>query len=141
VELRPTDPGIVALDCTDAPEMVALTEVAFPGFFRQRTCEMGDYFGIRSGNNTDGELIAMGGERFKFPGYSEISGLCTHPDHRGQGYAAQLIWRVAALQRSRGIVPWLHVTSTNRNAVNLYQKLGFETVRSIKLSKLTRIVA
>ena len=139
VELPPAYPDIVLLNCTHAAEMVALTDVAFPGFFRRRTCEMGDYFGIRFENGHDGDLIAMGGERLKFPSYSEISGLCTHPDHRGNGYAAHLIWRVARLQRSRGNVPWLHVTSTNHNAVSLYQKLGFQTVRSIKLTKLTRL--
>ena len=133
VELPRRDPAIVPLTCENAREMVALTDIAFPGFFRPRTCEMGDYFGIYS---TENELIAMGGERLIFPGYSEISGLCTHPGHRGQGHAAQLLWHIAGLQRSRKIIPWLHVTATNVNAVNLYLKLGFETIRSIKLHKL-----
>ena len=134
VELPRRDPAIVPLTCENAREMVALTDIAFPGFFRPRTCEMGDYFGIYS---TENELIAMGGERLIFPGYSEISGLCTHPGCRGQGHAARLLWHIARLQRSRGIIPWLHVTATNVNAVNLYLKLGFETIRSIKLHKLT----
>jgi hypothetical protein len=42
--------------------MVALTTLAFPGFFRSRTCEMGSYYGVRS---SSGELIAMGGERLQ----------------------------------------------------------------------------
>jgi len=133
VELPPPNPAIVPLDCSRAPEMVALTDIAFPGFFRPRTCEMGDYFGIYSQDR----LIAMGGERLVFPGYSEMSGICTHPGHRGQGHAAQMLWHLARLDRSRGIVPWLHVTATNDPAVSLYLKLGFETIRSIKLYKLT----
>jgi GNAT superfamily N-acetyltransferase len=132
IELPPPNPAIIALDCTRALEMVALTDIAFPGFFRPRTCEMGGYFGIYSSN----ELIAMGGERLVFPGYSEISGICTHPDHRGHGHAAQIIWHLARHDRSRGVVPWLHVTATSVTAVNLYQKLGFEAVRGIKLHKL-----
>ena len=135
VDLPSSKPAILPLTCEHAAEMVALTDVAFPGFFRPRTCEMGNYFGIRSTRN---ELVAMGGERLVFPGHSEISGLCTHPSNRGLGHAAHLLWHLARLQRSRNIVPWLHVTATNLNAVNLYLKLGFETIRSIKLHKLTR---
>lgn len=132
IELPPADPKILTLNCTHSAEMVALTAIAFPGFFRPRTCEMGSYFGIYS----EGHLIAMGGERLVFPGYSEISGICTHVNHRGQGHAARILWHLARLDRERGVIPWLHVTATNRNAVNLYLKLGFETVRSIKLHKL-----
>ena len=38
---------ILPLSCDHGTEMVALTEAAFPGYFRIRTCEMGDYYGIR----------------------------------------------------------------------------------------------
>lgn len=135
IEIPAPDPAIRPLNCCHASEMVALTDIAFPGFFRPRTCEMGEYFGIYS---REDQLIAMGGERLAFPGYSEISGICTHPAYRGQGNAARILWHVARFDRERGIVPWLHVTSTNQSAVNLYRKLGFETIRSIKLHKLTR---
>ena len=54
--------------------MVALTTLAFPSFFRSRTCEMGSYYGVRS---CTGELLAMGGERLQLDGYSEISALCS----------------------------------------------------------------
>ena len=131
----PPESSILPLSCIHASEMVALTDLAFPGFFRPRTCEMGSYFGIYS---PGGQLIAMAGERLVFPGYSEISGLCTHPDHRGKGYAAQLLWHVAAHQRQQGKLPWLHVAATNLSAINLYKKLGFETARSVKLHKLRR---
>ena len=83
--------------------MVALTTLAFPSFFRSRTCEMGSYYGVRS---CTGELLAMGGERLQLDGYSEISALCTHPSFRGQGFAASLIgtWCaiIAATASSRG---------------------------------------
>jgi len=134
VELPPPDPSVVPLTCLNAKEMVALTEIAFPGFFRPRTCEMGDYFGIDSEN----QLVAMGGERLRFPGYSELSGICTHPGHRGKGHAARMLLHLARWLRSREIVPWLHVTATNRNAVDLYLRLGFETVRTVKLNQLAQ---
>ena len=136
IEPPPPNPAILTLDCTQAAEMVALTDVAFPGFFRPRTCEMGEYFGIRESDNPASKLIAMGGERIVFPGYSEISGICTHSNHRGQGHAAQMLWHLARFQCAKDVVPWLHVTATNIPAVNLYLKLGFEVVRSIKLYKL-----
>jgi len=138
VQLPALEAAIVPLTCSRAPEMVALTDIAFPGFFRPRTCEMGQYFGIYSGPESRQQLVSMGGERLRFPGYAELSGICTHPAHRGQGQAARMLFHLARLERSRNIVPWLHVTATNRSAVDLYLKLGFKTVRSIQLHKLTQ---
>src|SRR5580658_2427783 len=44
-EVTPPAPTteIVQLSSANAAEMVALTTLAFPGFFRSRTCEMGTY--------------------------------------------------------------------------------------------------
>ena len=39
---------IVPLSTANAQKMVDLTTLAFPGFFRSRTCEMGSYYGVRS---------------------------------------------------------------------------------------------
>ena len=38
----------------------------------------------------DGELVAMAGERMKPDGFTELSGVCTAPGHRGLGYAGAL---------------------------------------------------
>jgi ribosomal protein S18 acetylase RimI-like enzyme len=126
---------IVPLSCADAPAMVALTDLAFPGFFRIRTCEMGSYYGFYSGN----ELIAMGGERMKFDGHTEISGVCTHPAHRGKGFAASLIWHLAQKHRREGVVPWLHVSATNHRAIDLYLWLGFTVAHTVKVHRIRRI--
>ena len=123
---------IARLSGANAGEMVALTDLAFPGFFRRRTCEMGSYYGVRS----DDELIAMGGERLMLEGYSEISGLCTHPAHRGKGLAASLIWRLVRDHRRAGLVSWLHVGAANRRAFDLYLRLGFEVVRTVTLHRV-----
>ena len=125
---------LVPLSTEDAPAMVALTDVAFPGFFRSRTYAMGSYFGIRA----EGKLIAMGGERLKLDGYPEVSGVCTHPDHRGKGYAASLIWEVVRKHRRDGDVSWLHVASANRRAIELYHRMGFVTSREVTLHRVTR---
>jgi ribosomal protein S18 acetylase RimI-like enzyme len=123
---------ILPLTKANAQEMVALTTLAFPGFFRERTCEMGTYYGARSAS---GELIAMGGERLQLGGYSEISGVCTHPSFRGQGLAAALIWQLARDHRRDGVVSWLHVGSANHHAIRLYSKIGFEVIRKVTLHR------
>jgi GNAT superfamily N-acetyltransferase len=127
-------PEIVPLSDANAPEMVALTDLAFPGFFRSRTCEMGSYYGVRS----DRELIAMGGERLMLDGYPEISGICTHPADRGKGHAANLIWHLARNHRREGLVSWLHVSAENHKAVELYLRMGFTVARKVKLHRLCR---
>ncbi len=124
---------ISPLTCENAAEMVALTDIAFPGFFRLRTCLMGQYFGIRSDT---GELIAMAGERLAPPGLPELSGVCTHPSHRGRGYAADLIWRVIRHQREQNQQPWLYTTSTNAGAIALYRRLGFELRREAPFTRV-----
>jgi ribosomal protein S18 acetylase RimI-like enzyme len=124
--------GQLSGDC--APEMVELTNLAFPGFFRERTYEMGSYFGVRF----DGKLVAMGGERMRIDEFVELSAVCTHPAHRGKGYAASIIGRLAGDHRRDGLVSWLHVSCTNRNAIQLYLRLGFEVVRKIGVSRLCR---
>jgi predicted GNAT family acetyltransferase len=136
----PTKPTmeILRFSKTNAPEMVALTDIAFPGFFRQRTCEMGSYYGLRSDAQSGGALIAMAGERLVLDGYPEISGVCTHPEHRGKGLAARLIWRLVQDHRRGGLVSWLHVGSKNHRAVELYLRMGFKKVREITLQRVTR---
>ena len=127
--------AVVPLSCADAGEMVALIARAFPGFFRQRTCEMGRYFGIRS---DAGELIAMGGERLKLDGFTEISGVCTHPSFRGQGFAARLIWEVVQKHRLEGIASFLHVSAVKHGAIKLYRRMGFEKTRVLTLHRVSR---
>jgi ribosomal protein S18 acetylase RimI-like enzyme len=116
------DPEAVVLTETDVPEMLDLVERAQPGPFRKRTVELGRYLGLRSG----GRLIAMAGERFRVPGWTEISAVCTDPGFRGQGLGARLTLAVAAGILSRGELPFLHVATTNDNAIRLYERLGFE---------------
>jgi predicted GNAT family acetyltransferase len=131
-----TETEIVKLSDANADEMVALTTRAFPGFFRQRTCEMGSYYGVRS---PSGELIAMGGERLKLDGFTEISGVCTHPAFRGRGLAAAIIWQVVREHRKEGVVSWLHVASANWRAAQLYLRMGFEVIRKVMLHRVSRV--
>jgi len=118
----PPDPRIVALDAADAPAMLALAKLTNPGPFSTRTPELGEFFGVKGDG---GALVAMAGERMKHPGYSEISGVCTHPDARGRGFARGLSAHVARRILERGETPYLHAYASNTPAVELYASLGF----------------
>jgi hypothetical protein len=78
------DPEAVPLGETDVPEILDLVERAKPGPFRKRTITLGRYLGIR----VDGRLVAMAGERFRLPGWTEISAVATDPDFQGRGLGA-----------------------------------------------------
>jgi GNAT superfamily N-acetyltransferase len=135
----PNGAEILPLTCADAADMVALTDLAFPGFFRVRTCEMGRYYGVRAGGGrAGGELISMSGERIMLDGYPEVSGVCTHPAHRGNGYAASLMWQVIREQRSEGQIPWLHVSAGNTHAIELYLRMGFIEARRQVWHRISR---
>ncbi len=125
---------ILELSCADAADMVELTTIAFPGYFRIRTCEMGTYYGVR----VDGRLVSMAGERFKFDRYVEISGVCTHPEHTGKGYAAVLITRLLEDHRRDGWLSCLHLSAANQRALDLYKRLGFEVNREVSFHKVVR---
>ena len=114
----------VALGDDDSPEMIAFAEMTKPGPFRARTHRMGQFWGIRR----EGVLVAMAGERLKLPGMTEVSGVCTHPDWRGHGFARALSAFVADRIQQRGETPFLHAYADNAAAIALYEALGF-TIR------------
>lgn len=129
-----TAEDIVPLGEADAPEMLALATLTEPGPFFGQTYRMGRFLGIR----IDGRLAAMAGERFHFPGYTEVSAVCTHPDFRGRGFARRLSAVVAARIEARAEVPFLHAWKTNTPAIALYESLGFERRAEVNVAVLRR---
>lgn len=124
IEIKET---IVPLNENHAGELFSLVTLVQPGYFRRKTHELGNYFGIFKNNM----LVAVTGERMKLNGFTELSAIVTHPEHVGNGYASQLTAYVAEKVLQEGKIPFLHVTEPNQNAINLYIKLGFETRRKI----------
>lgn len=126
---------IAALGEADAPDMLALATLTEPGPFLARTPLMGDFIGLRQ----NGRLLAMAGERFRVPGHAEVSGVCTHPEARGQGLARRLSAAVAARIQARGEQPFLHAWETNTPAIALYESLGFRVRAKVNVAVLERV--
>jgi ribosomal protein S18 acetylase RimI-like enzyme len=124
----------IGLGAADVPEMLELVAQAEPGPFLPRTVELGDYLGIRR----DGVLVAMAGERFRLDGWTEISAVCTSPDHRGQGLASRLMGALIAGIQRRSERVFLHVLATNTGAIGLYEELGFCVRQTATLTVVTR---
>lgn len=130
------DTGVVTLTSENAEEMHALKAIAFPGFVGPRFMALGTFFGIR---DEHGALVAMSGERFTAGALNEVSAVCTHPEHRGKGYAARLIAAVQREHTRRGQTTILHTTAeNNETAIGLYHRLGFEITGRMGFHQLRR---
>ncbi len=126
--------NIEVLTDADTPEMIELAALTKPGPFFARTHALGTFWGVKE----NGRLIAMAGERMKIPGMTEVSGVCTHPDHRGRGLAAILSHHVALDILTRGELPFLHAYAANNAAIRVYEALGFKLRRHVAVTVLTR---
>ncbi len=115
--------------------MLALTELTKPGPFGARTHEWEN----TSAFAEQATLVAMAGERLRLPGYTEISAVCTHPDHLGRGYASALMEMLVERICSRGELPFLHVRSENVRAIQVYEHLGFRKRASLHYVVLRQI--
>lgn len=125
---------IAVMTEADAPEMLALATLTKPGPFFSSTHRFGRFVGVRQ----EGVLVAMAGERMQPTGFTEVSGVCTLPEHRGRGYAAALMREVAGRILARGETPFLHAYAANTGAVGLYETLGFRTSRELVMTSLSR---
>ncbi len=128
------------LSSADVPEMLALAEETRPGPFAARTIEMGRYIGHRDG----GRLVAMGGERLRPQGHTEVSAICSAESHRGRGLAEAIVRSLVAAIQARSERAFLHVmagSAAEASAVGLYRRLGFRERRREPLVILQRTPA
>lgn len=128
------DDRIALLGEADIPAMQALAELTKPGPFTARALELGAFWGVKE----HGRLLAMAGERMKPQGFSEISGVCSHPDARGRGLAKRLSMFVAGRIIERGEEPFLHAYATNTAAIALYESIGFSVRSAMHVAVLQR---
>lgn len=127
-------PDIVPLAEDNVAEMIALVNLTRPGPFGKRTIEFGSYHGIFS----NGKLAAMTGQRMHVHNYTELSAVCTHPDHSGKGYASALMQHQLQIILQQGQQPFLHVRQDNQRAIDLYERLGFRVSRPMNFSFMIR---
>lgn len=125
--------SLVALGGRDVPAMLALTALTVPGPFFAETYQQGGYIGVYEA----GKLIAMAGQRMRPPGFTEVSAVCTHPDHQGRGLARALMEAVIAPILAQGEAAFLHCYPDNP-AVRLYESLGFRYRTTMTYTVLTR---
>ncbi|MBB5394158.1 GNAT family N-acetyltransferase [Mucilaginibacter sp. AK015] len=114
---------VTELNESHIPQMLELTELTKPGPFLERTIEFGNYTGIFE----DGKLVSMAGQRLQPTPYIELSAVCTHPDYLGRGYAGMLLNEQVKKVLQVSGTPFLHVLASNKAAISVYERVGFET--------------
>ena len=127
-------PRIIPLGEAHRQDVLALTALVYPHYFRPRTMDLGRYFGIYEG----GRLAAMIGERLGTDDTREISAVCTHPDFTGRGLARRLMAMLTNDLLARGKQPFLHVSHENTRAKAMYLQLGFRVRIDIPFHGLHR---
>ncbi|CAL2094340.1 GNAT family N-acetyltransferase [Tenacibaculum sp. 190524A02b] len=108
-------------------EIYDLVWLVMPGYYKKRTFEMGDYYGIF----IDNKLVAITGERLQLNEFIEVSAVVTHPNYTRRGLAKQLVAHTCKKILDKGKIPILHVADKNVSAIKLYEKLGFKSIRKM----------
>ncbi|WP_405399693.1 GNAT family N-acetyltransferase [Maribacter sp. Asnod2-G09] len=117
---------IVLLTDEYIDEVYDLIWLVMPGYYRRRTFEMGNYYGIFK----DGKLVSITGQRMQTNLFIEVSAVVTHPDYTRKGLAKQLIAHTTKEILKVNKTPILHTNKGNL-AIPLYQKLGYELTRDM----------
>ncbi|TPN47008.1 MULTISPECIES: GNAT family N-acetyltransferase [unclassified Mesorhizobium] len=125
-----SDERVQRLTQDDVAEMLALASLTKPGPFTSGALSLGDFWGVK----VKGRLVAMAGERMKQPGYTELSGVCSHPEFRGGGLGRLMSLFVANRIFARGEIPYLHAYVTNAGAIKLYESIGFKPRSTINVA-------
>ncbi|WP_405411031.1 GNAT family N-acetyltransferase [Maribacter sp. Asnod1-A12] len=100
--------------------------LVMPGYYRKRTFEMGNYYGIFK----DGKLVSLTGQRMQTNLFIEVSAVVTHPDYTRKGLAKQLISHTTKEILKVNKTPILH-TNKGNFAIPLYEKLGYNVTRDM----------
>lgn len=125
---------VLTLGEADGAAMRALALLTKPGPFHALTHRLGGFIGIRR----EGRLVAMAGERMQLDGFTEVSGVCTHPEYRGRGLAKALMAQVARTMLARGETPFLHAYADHAATIAMYERLGFRLRAEMRLMVVAR---
>ncbi|MEJ8844590.1 GNAT family N-acetyltransferase [Lacibacter sp. H375] len=127
--------NVVPLTEQHVDEMIDLVKLTKPGPFGKRTISFGSYHGIF----VHGKLVAMTGQRLHVGNYTELSAVCTHPDHLGKGYASVLMKQQLQIILNNAQQPFLHVRDDNDRAIAVYERLGFKVSRTMNFYFMKRV--
>lgn len=127
-------PNVLPLGEEHVDQMMQLAALTKPGPFGPRTIDFGSYHGIFDND----KLVAMTGQRLHVHDCTEISAVCTHPDHTGKGYANSLLLHQLQIILQQGQYPFLHVREDNLRAIELYQRIGFNISRPMNFYFMKR---
>jgi ribosomal protein S18 acetylase RimI-like enzyme len=130
-------PEFIELGDAHRADVLELTALVYPHYFRPRTMELGRYFGMY----VAGRLAAMIGERLGSDTTREMSAICTHPDFLGRGYARRLTAMLTNDVLAHGSLPFLHVSYENARAKSLYEQMGYRLRRDIGFWSLRRAMS
>lgn len=143
VEIRPSwqlvfrgaaatlDPGAaMALKPKHLVAMQSLAQKAGISTVGEELFDRGPAVGIWEGRS----LVAMGATRTRVPGIAEIGKLAAHPDYRQRGYIGNIVAALLqALLAEEDLTIFTMVLQGNTEALQHYEKLGFERARSMYL--------
>ena len=133
-EIKTEFSNMLPLTETHVEEMIELVRLTRPGPFGTRTIDFGSYYGIFD----NGKLVAITGQRLHVENCTEISAVCTHPDHLGKGYASILLQHQLQIILQQSQYPFLHVRDDNDRAIALYERLGFTISRPMNFYFMKR---
>jgi predicted GNAT family acetyltransferase len=128
------DDRVKPLGEADAADMLELATLTKPGPFTLKALSLGDFWGIKE----NGRLIAMAGERLKQDGFTELSGVATHPDFQGKGLGRLMTLYAAGKIFATGEQPFLHTYAANSTAIGLYESIGFRLRTRMNVAMIER---
>jgi predicted GNAT family acetyltransferase len=71
------------------------------------------------------KLIALGMTNVCIPGAAQIANIITRKEYRRQGFACEILSALISAHVREGRHVFLVVDQDNRNAINLFKKIGF----------------
>lgn len=100
-----------------------------------RRIDQGDYMIL----TIEGQPVAQGAIEFESDDFLVLGNIYVKPLYRGKGYGEIVVRALLEVAQYKHKIPYLFVSSDNANAISLYEKLGFDTLRAYQNIHLTHI--
>jgi ribosomal protein S18 acetylase RimI-like enzyme len=87
------------------------------------------------------EIVSVAGVHFVTPQVAQLGNILTAEPYRGRGYATQCTYALTSALRSRSILVSLFVVEDNKQAISIYEKIGFRKKRKLTYATLRTLGA